>query len=394
MANEELQINDAELHQFLDKYFLYYQSLSDQWKRVFISRVRLFINSKNFFGANGFVVENRVKAMIAASAVQLTLGLKIWDYDYFMDIIIHPGVFESNTTKLKQKGETNLSGFIQLSWQSFLKGYANVHDNINLGIHEFSHAFRFNSIRGNPQDYFVQHYFFKWLACAYEIFWKVKRDEQSTFRKYGGTNINEFISVCFEHYFENPQQILQNYPLLYYHTAALLNQYTEANKTYLNVRNEMLIKINEHIQPMEPRKIESNFANYNTSSLIIIVAVLIVITGLSSGFLSGPSVILWLLLGVYYLRMEFLHTKLEIAKREFIVTNGFYLFRNRKRHVLPLSHMMYMQISDRENYFELLMRFYNQKDDVFYEEYLECEPFDLTEFKKELLANKIAVNIK
>lgn len=238
----DIRLSNNDLHSFYSNYFQYYNTLNSLWQKKFVQRAQQFIDNKSIVGAEGFLVTNKVKAIVAASAVQLTLGLQTWDYDYFLEIIIHPKVFTNKATNQQYKGETNLQGFIRLSWLSFINGYQNSHDNINLGIHEFSHALRFNAIRGNEEDYYAKYFFLKWLSTAYEAHGHIRQGKESIFREYGGANINEFISVCFEHYFESPLEIKQAYPHLFYNTAILLNQLTIDSKTKLEIREQMIIE--------------------------------------------------------------------------------------------------------------------------------------------------------
>ncbi|MEO6301939.1 MAG: zinc-dependent peptidase, partial [Bacteroidia bacterium] len=228
------------MQKFYSNYFVYYNTLNAQYQRLFVKRCLHFISEKTIIGAEGFEADNRVKAIIAASAVQLTLGLETWSFNYFETIIIHPSDFNNAASGLKFRGETNLAGFIRLSWKGFISGYKIKDDNINLGLHEFTHALRFSAIKGDIQDYFVEHYFDKWLASAMEAYKDIKNDRATIFRKYGGTNINEFLSVCIEHYFESPEEIKKEYPNLYFCTAILLNQQTQNNTTQINIRENLL----------------------------------------------------------------------------------------------------------------------------------------------------------
>ncbi|MCE3258409.1 MAG: DgsA anti-repressor MtfA, partial [Bacteroidetes bacterium] len=141
-AYTDIQLNVTELRQFYARYFSYYNTLNAEWQSRFVSRCYQFISLKIITGAEGFKPDNKVRAIIAASAVQLTLGLSLWTLDHFDTIIIHPSDFDNKPSGLKFRGETNLSGYIRLSWKSFIAGYRVGDDNINLGLHEFTHALR------------------------------------------------------------------------------------------------------------------------------------------------------------------------------------------------------------------------------------------------------------
>ena len=89
----DIALNDSELDAFYRQYFSYYNTLDVKWQRKFVQRAVYFMNSKVIVGADGFMINNKVKAIVSASAVQLTLGLETWDYDYFLHIIIYLGRF-------------------------------------------------------------------------------------------------------------------------------------------------------------------------------------------------------------------------------------------------------------------------------------------------------------
>jgi MtfA peptidase len=236
MEQKDIPLNSESLDAFLSKYFNYYNTLDKEWRSVFRTRVIGFIHSKWFVPQRGLEIDNRVKAIVSASAVQLTLGLKNWKIDYFDTIVLFPTDFTNIISGLKLKGETNLGGFVSFSWKSFIEGYRIPDDNLNLGLHEFTHALRFNGVRGHDSDEFFNGYFPKWLSHAKAEFNKLKNGSDSIFRKYGGANINEFLSVVVEHFFESPEEFKTELPLLYSATAILLNQKTDGVVTKVDIR--------------------------------------------------------------------------------------------------------------------------------------------------------------
>ncbi len=392
--NQELDIdlNHDALTAFYNSYFQYYTTLSSQAKLRFTERCLYFIESKNIIGAEGFRITNKVRAIIAASAVQLTLGLDTWDYDYFMEIIIHPKKFLNKPTQQHFKGETNLQGYIKLSWLSFINGYKNGKDNVNLGIHEFSHALRFNSIRGNEQDYYTKYFFMMWLGTAYEAYYHIKQGKESIFRDYGGANINEFISVCFEHYFESPQQIKEAYPHLYYNTAILLNQITEGNTTRINIREQMMQEKSKLLSPLKQRTIKQRVIDSNSVPLIIVSAVIMVFTMMGSGIFSGPVLVLFGIVFGFYLRLDANMISLYTNGQQLEIKKGFLLLKNWQRHSFALSHLVNVEYSDQGSFNEIGMIFYNTEDGHFYEEVVQCDKGYAAELLSEFKANKIAIS--
>lgn len=383
LHSEDISINYEQLDVFYNRYFAYYRSLQAYYKKRFVNRCLIFLNQKYIDGINDFEPDNRIKALIAASAVQLTLGLECWEMDYFDLIIVHPQDYKGNTG-LKFSGETNLAGYVKLSWKTFLRGYTFNSDNINLGLHEFSHALHFSGLKGGEQDYFLDNYFNNWLSSAYEAFNDLKLGRLSIFRPYGGTNINEFISVCFEHFFESPQQIKETYPLLYYSTACLLNQLPDATNTQLNVRAVMMDEKSKLLPGLEHYHFSSP-----VSAAILVAIVPLIYTVLSAGLTNVISLCFEALFVLLYLRYDFSYTQLTINNREFEIKRGCFIFKSRKQQSNPIACLIsFRSGSDTENgNYELI--FYDTSDERFYEEDLNLKQGDSDSLIKALKTNRI-----
>lgn len=333
MSQGDIRFNPKEADLFLKEYFAYYNTLDEHWKQVFVQRLLLFVQKKNFIGQHGFELNNKVKAIISASAVQLTLGLDEWQIRYFDTILLFPKDFFNQITGLGVKGETNLSGYMSFSWTSFIQGYKVSNDNLNLGLHEFTHALRFNSIRGERSDYFFENYFPKWYSYAKNEFLRIKAGKPSIFRKYGGTNINEFLSVVVEHFFESPQQFMEEQPLLYSATAILLNQKTNGRKTSLNIRQDELKKIVSHV-PITVNIPEPFFLRNNGALTSFIFLCTAIVTLPPSGLFSFPFLFLLILAGLYYLIFDFRYGKAIVGTGKITLVQGYLLFRNRKKYTV------------------------------------------------------------
>jgi MtfA peptidase len=384
----DITLNHSVLDEFYNNYFGYYNTLDPDIKTLFIGRVLEFISEKNIVGAEGFEVNNRVKAIVAACAVQLTLGLETWRLDYFEDIVIHPSDFDNKASGLKFSGETNLGGVIKLSWKKFIAGYKVTDDNLNLGLHEFTHALRFSGTKGRDQDYFVENYFNSWLASAYEAFYDIKHGNHTIFRKYGGTNITEFVSVCIEHYFESPEEIRERYPLLYYSTAVLLNQQTLEAKTSIGIRENMLKEKNKLVPGLNKYGLITSIMNTKTFFFTILVFLSLLYKVINWGFLDVLGVLLTLLLIGMYLRLDFKTVVLTVRNNFVTVNNGLLIFKKRKRLEIPLTQLVSVNVLGTESY-ELL--YYDTVEGYFYEEKLRLVSGKAPEFLRELRLNKIAV---
>ncbi|MGD1889764.1 MAG: zinc-dependent peptidase [Cyclobacteriaceae bacterium] len=118
-----------EIEGILARYFPYYQQLPMSQKKIFMKRVMHFIQQKQFIPRGFKPVTLEMKAMISASAVQLTFGLPEVSLSHFRRILIYSDDYYSTITRRYHKGEVNprLQAIV-LSWRSFVEGYADVTD--------------------------------------------------------------------------------------------------------------------------------------------------------------------------------------------------------------------------------------------------------------------------
>lgn len=382
-----IALNPSELDLFYEKYFRYYNTLDAGYKQKFAERCLKFISAKAISGADDFQPDNRVKALVAASAVQLTLGLETWDLNYFEEIELHPSNFYSAKGNLKYSGETNLGGYIKLSWKSFIHGYEINDDAMNLGLHEFSHALRFNSIKGHEQDYFVDNYFNKWIACASEAFNDIRNKKDTIFRSYGGANINEFLSVCIEHYFESPEEIKENYPVLYYATGILLNQASEGTKTRVGIRKEFLVKQNNYFPGFQKLETKTAFLKHWSSKLWGFVLAVLIYNIFGGKIINPINLALFLMITAIYLWFVYNASSITFDLKSSFFKKGLMFFKNRKSWSIPVSQLVSLRVSSDE----WILTYYNDADDFFHKETI-YPPDGVSEtFLADCRQNKIAV---
>lgn len=195
------------------------------------------IKSKIFIGHKNVLVDNRVKAIISATAIQLTLGLKDWELQNFNTILVFPNDFTNEITGLKLKGEIGVAGYVSFNWRVFVDGYKTKDDNLNLGLHEFTHALKLNSAFQDFNDSCFKGYYDKWELVAKDEMARLKSENGGFLRAYGANNIREFLSVVVEHFFESHVEFQQIMPNLYEAPALLLNQKTDGQTTQTGIRN-------------------------------------------------------------------------------------------------------------------------------------------------------------
>jgi Mlc titration factor MtfA (ptsG expression regulator) len=384
----------------------YFNKLSPAEQSRFEERVIAFAERKTFSGRQDLSVTREVEISIAASAVQLTLGLETWDLSYFKQILVYPADYKSPATGKYHKGETNMGGFLCFSWKAFQEGNAIPNDKVNLGLHEFAHALRFNGIRGSETDYFFENYFARWLACAYSEFKKLQRDPSgSIFRKYGGVNINEFFSVAVETFFEAPAEFKTALPELYRHTSILLNQtFTDTGAVTVGCRNALLETNGFVLSKAHPNIMRFNLMNLGRSVVAVIFLLfgLIALTGGGHRYptpyiLLGIGAFIWSILELNYSRVSF-------GKDHFAIQKGFLIHQKWREKTMPYSALISFKASYEYAYDDQGNRSYKyvNRSSVayytngnFYKEKLHIEPLQpaFDELCKELKRNNIFVAI-
>ncbi|MGZ3883802.1 MAG: zinc-dependent peptidase [Bacteroidia bacterium] len=366
----------------------YYRKLQEQGRERFAGRVQRFMEKKSFSGRQGLVVTDEMKVLISAAAVQVTFGLDTWDLSYFNEILIYPTEYQNPKTGNYHKGETNLGGFMCFSWKHFLEGNASDSDKINLGLHEFAHALRFNGVRGNDSDYFFENYFPRWIACASVEFSRLRSNQVSIFRKYGGVNINEFFSVVVETFFEAPQVFAEHFPELYLQTSVLLNQTFSAQGTVeLDCRDRLLDTMSARLSKTYFNAFRFNLRD---NSFMIFSMLFFTVGSLSlqgEGYKYPPAYICLGIAAMCWMNVERKYTRIAFSETGFILQKGFLMLKGYRSVALPLSHLISL-VGSFENVKDhhggtikqlsiVTVTYYNNGN--FYEEDLSCD-FNQPEF--------------
>ncbi len=212
--------------EILQEYSAYYRLLAPEDQKRFERRLQRFMYSKKFVTRGFKVVTDEMRVLISASAIQLTFGLPKIYLANFDRILIYPDSYYSNITQRYHLGEVNpRAGIIVLSWKSFVDGYANLKDSLNVGIHEMAHAIHFeNRIKNKEYDFLDNGALQKLAEITRREVPIIREGNGHFFRDYAGTNAYEFFAVSLEYFFEKPLQFSEAIPDLYDTLKKLLNQ--------------------------------------------------------------------------------------------------------------------------------------------------------------------------
>ena len=217
---------NATQEKILESKFDFYGKLNRKEKRYFRHRVASFMNDKTFVGREGLEITDEVRVLISATAVMLTFGFRNYYIGLVSNIIVYPAKFYSKANDDYHKGEVNptLKALV-LSWKHFQQGFDIADDNLNLGIHEFTHAIHLNSIKETDVSSGIFEDSFKELTNLLSL----KKDLREAlirsqyFRDYAYTNQFEFIAVIIENFIETPHEFRTQFPEIYAKTKQMLN---------------------------------------------------------------------------------------------------------------------------------------------------------------------------
>lgn len=210
-TNEEYQ----NCKSLLNLEFAFFSFLNESQKHSFVKRTLFISRKKQFIPRDGMYMGFDVKILISATIAKITFGMynNYW-MGMYETIVVYPQKFYSRFLDTYVKGLTSARGLVLLSWEDFMDGIRNTTDKINLGVHEFAHAFYFNYIHDNGNNSAYTAY----RREAQDIFNDMKANlshKSFYFRDYATANEHEFWAVSIEHFFENPFGFKKVYPQLY-----------------------------------------------------------------------------------------------------------------------------------------------------------------------------------
>jgi Mlc titration factor MtfA (ptsG expression regulator) len=155
-----------------------------------------------------------MKVLVGATIAKLTFGMfeNFW-MPLYEDIGFYPKVFYSRYLDTFVKGLTSPRGNILLSREDFEKGSNNKYDKLDLGLHEFAHAYYFSYLHEKRnKDFYLYKIEARWIHLDMK---NNILDKDFYLRDYAAANEHEFWAVSIEHYFENPFGFYKAYPRLY-----------------------------------------------------------------------------------------------------------------------------------------------------------------------------------
>jgi MtfA peptidase len=194
-----------------------------------------FLASKEFHGANGFVITDAMALAIAAQAVLPVLHLGLHWYDDFVGIVVHPDEVLARRMVTDEDGivhhydevltgEAMEGGPVMLSWRDVEGAGASADEGYNVVIHEFIHKIDMRD--GEPDGCpplptrAARQAWTALMQAQFEAFREkvivAERfgGEPTWLDPYGAEAIDEFFAVACEAYFVNRRRFEAEFPKL------------------------------------------------------------------------------------------------------------------------------------------------------------------------------------
>ena len=191
----------------------------------------LFLDRKEFTGANGLQVTDEMAVAIAAQACLPVLHLGLQAYDDFVGIVVHPAEVVARRVVTDEDGvvhhydevlagEAMEGGPVMLSWADVSEAGDLAEMGYNVVIHEFVHKLDManGEADGVPPlpDRTTAEAWLTTLQAAYDTFCRDVDEGFDTFLDpYGAQGLEEFFPVAAEAFFVAPLAFRQHHPDLY-----------------------------------------------------------------------------------------------------------------------------------------------------------------------------------
>jgi len=193
--------------------------------------VSLFLEQKDFYGADGFDLNPDRCARIAIQACIPALGLGYDALEGWYTIIVYPGQFRTGRAYRDEhglveddqrvlSGEAHHQGGIVLSWDDVEEDIAYGNDGSNVVIHEIAH--KMDMLNGDADGYPPLHADMDrraWAEVMHSAFdelnARLDARRHTRIDPYAATEPAEFFAVMSEVFFETPSVLRQEYEAVY-----------------------------------------------------------------------------------------------------------------------------------------------------------------------------------
>lgn len=215
----------ADWTSILEKHSVFYQNLDSVKKKLFETRVQLFLAEKRVEGID-MEINDEIRLLVASSAIIPTFAFPAFNYPELNEVLVYPASFSKNfEIGGNNKREQNIEGMVGnlymnhsllLSAPALLSGFSGRPGEENVGIHEFVHLLdrEDGDTDGVPERLMQHAYTLPWLKLIKDETDRIKRG-RSDINPYAITNNAEFLAVVSEYFFNDPEEFQERHPELY-----------------------------------------------------------------------------------------------------------------------------------------------------------------------------------
>lgn len=187
------------------------------------------LGDKAFSGAGGIAVDDGMATAIAAFAALPVLNIGYGGYAGWREIVVYPGEFIHDGEHMDEdgivhhvrdvrSGEVMQGGPMVLSWEDV--EHSGQGEGFNVVIHEFAHKLDMKNGAANGQPPLHSGMspaeWAREFQSAYDdLCRRVDRGEDTRIDPYATENPAEFFAVFTEYFFEAPDMLKQEYPVVY-----------------------------------------------------------------------------------------------------------------------------------------------------------------------------------
>lgn len=206
-----------------------YKALPEELKTRLHSHVQLFLAEKEFYGCDGFEIDDKARVTIAGHACLLVLGRNYSDFDEIRSILVYPSAYQVREEEQDgmvvgmshevRAGEASSLGRVVLSWEDCERGALSPDSHHNVILHEFAHQLDYLDgtadgappLIGDQVDHWQQT-----MSQAYEHLQRsLSYRNTSWLDPYGATEPAEFFAVLTETFFQQPAHLYERQEEVY-----------------------------------------------------------------------------------------------------------------------------------------------------------------------------------
>ena len=206
-----------------DRVGFYHTLKTEEEKQRFEKMLQLFLSEKRITGIE-VEIDDLTKVLVASSAIIPIFGFRDWEYQNLGEVFVFPGSIKRYKDQ-KSEAVSEILGrvnpfqndhYVTLSKPALERGFNDMADRKNVGIHEFAHMLdqADGEIDGIPEAYLPEELVEPWQDLMYREIQRIRKGK-SDIDTYGATSEAEFFAVVTEYFFEKPDKLAENHPELY-----------------------------------------------------------------------------------------------------------------------------------------------------------------------------------